>query len=313
MKKTIHTSSPANASPIKRGPGSLRGERGMALVLTLMILVFITAMVVEFSYGVFTSTSALHNWKEAQRLSFAAKSGVSLAVKTIADPQVDRYKFPGKMAIPVENILEGFTGSVVVTVEDENAKFNLNSLRIDPNVTVFRNLLGSLGLDENIAYRVADWIDVDSDSRLKDSEQGAKNAYMDSVDELLLIKGIDYRTYAALLPYVTVYGYDWSDIKQGDGRVNINTASIPVIMSLNGSISKAQADEVVNRRKLQPLKTPGDVTRAGIDSGLISRNLGFDPQNFRITVVAEENGIKRVVETVVKVSGSSQVLYWREM
>lgn len=313
MKRTIRSNSPANPFLSDKDPGPLRSEKGIALVLTLMILVFITAMVVEFSYGVFTSTSALHNWKEAQRLSFAAKSGVSLAVKTIVTdiPRSELYKFPGKMAIPVENIMEGFTGSVVVTVEDENAKFNLNSLRLDTNVTVFRNLLGNLGLDESIAYRVADWIDVDSDSRSRDSEQGAKNAYMDSVDELLLIKGIDYKTYTALLPFVTVYGFGGTE----DARVNINTAPIPVIMSLSETITQGRAEEVVNQRKLQPFKTLGEVSgRAGLDSRLLSGKATADaPQTFRITVVAEENGIKRVVETVVKVSGSGQVLYWREM
>jgi general secretion pathway protein K len=286
----------------------------MALVLTLMILVIITAMVVEFAYGVYTSTSALHNWKEAQRLSFVSKSGISLAVKTIVDvPKTDLYKFPGRMTIPVENILEGFSGSVIVTVEDENAKFNLNSLRLPPNVQVFKRLLRNLGLDEGIAERVADWIDTDSEPRLKDSEEGAKNAFMDSVDELLLMKGMDVRTFEVLLPYVTVYGYGG----QEDARININTAPIPVIMSLNENITKERAEEVVNQRKLEPFGKLGELSRAGFDNSLITAisttATAGSPITFHITSAAEENGIKRVIESVVMIGVSGQTVYWREM
>jgi type II secretory pathway component PulK len=290
----------------------------MALVLTLMITVLITAMVVEFSYGVYTTTSALHNWKDSQRLSFVSRSGIALAAKTMNSdiPKDQLYRFPGKMEIPVENILEGFTGTVIVSVEDENARFNLNSLRLPDSLIVFKRLLKILGLDERIGDRIADWIDPNTGPRLSDSKEGAKNAYMDSVDELLLIKGIDRQTYEALLPYVTVYGYNYSDLNPGDRRVNVNTASIPVIMSLG--ISKEQAEEIVNYRKLEPFTQPGDLDKTGLDPAFrssISQLFTTDPpMNFRITSVAEENRIKRVIETVVTTVGLSQsVRFWREM
>ncbi|HXX80975.1 MAG TPA: type II secretion system minor pseudopilin GspK [Thermodesulfovibrionales bacterium] len=304
-------------------------EKGIALVLTLMITVLITAMVVEFSYGVYTTTSALHNWKESQRLSFVSKSGITLAMKTIQSdiPPNELYRFPGKMDIPVENILAGFTGTVIVSVEDENAKFNLNSL-VSQNGQLnvrsyesFKLLLKILGFDDSaakaISGRIVDWIDPDSipSEGLTDSEEGAKNAYMDSVDELLMIKGIDRVTYETLLPYVTVYGYSGID----DARININTASIPVIMSLNERISEEQAEAVVNQRKVEPFDGVGGLTRAGIDPSLITGGQAFGsklspPQIFRVTSISEENKIKRVIETVVTASGlNPTVKFWREM
>lgn len=303
-------------------------EKGMALVLTLMITVLITAMVVEFSYGVYTTTSALHNWQESQKLSFVSKSGIALASKTVSDIPINQlYRFPGKMEIPIENVLSDFAGTLVVTVEDENAKFNLNSL-VSQNGQLntrsyasFKLLLKILGFDEtaakNITGRIVDWIDVDTipSEGLSDSEEGAKNAYMDSVDELLMIKGIDRLTYETLLPYVTVYGYSSTD----DARININTAPIPVIMSLNESISKEQAEAVVNQRKLEPFDGVGGLSRAGIDPSLIASGQIFGskvspPQIFRVTSISEENKIRRVMETVVLVSGLSQsVRFWREL
>jgi type II secretory pathway component PulK len=219
----------------------------------------------------------------------------------------------------VENILEGFTGTVIVSVEDENAKFNLNSL-VNQNKTTlnatsyesFRTLLRTLGLDESISDRVVDWIDAGSEPRLGDSEEGAKNAFMDSVDELLMIKGIDRLTYETLLPYVTVYGYSGNPY---DPVININTASIPVIMSLG--IPKDQAEVIVNYRKLTPFKDPSGVPNVpGVGTLGISLQgrIAVQPVNFRITSVAEENRIKRVIETVVTASGlNSKVKFWREM
>jgi len=287
----------------------LDNSEGMALVLTLMILTLITAMVVEFAYGVYTSTSALYNWRDSQRLSFVAKSGVAMAVNTISGaPQSELYKYLGR-EIPVPNIPEGFEGSFVIKAEDENSKFNLNSLRTEDSVRVFKRLLGNLGLDEFIAERVADWIDPDSDPKLRDSEEGAKNAFMDSVDELLLIKGIDPQTYEKLLPYVTVYNYIGID----DKRVNVNTASILVIISL-ADISKESAQRLINQREHEPFKDLGGAANMGVE--LPASFFTADaPKNFRVTSVAEENKIKRVIEAVVRMDGGSQgrILSWREM
>jgi len=289
----------------------LASSEGMVLVLTLMILTLITAMVVEFAYGVYTSTSALYNWRDSQRLSFVAKSGVAMAAKILSDPQTPQselYKYLGR-EIPVPNIPEGFNGSFIIKAEDENSKFNLNSLRNDDSVRVFKRLLANLGLDELIAERVADWIDPDSDPRLRDSEEGAKNAFMDSVDELLLIKGIDRQTYEKLLPYVTVYNYIGTD----DKRVNVNTASILVIISL-ADISKESAERLVNQRAHEPFKDLGGAANMGVE--LPASFFTADaPKNFRVTSVAEENKIKRVIDAVVRIERGSQgkILYWREM
>ena len=296
-------------------------SEGMVLVLTLMILTLITAMVVEFAYGVYTSTSALYNWRDSQRLSFVAKSGVVMAVNTISGaPQSELYKYLGR-EIPVPNIPEGFNGSFIIKAEDENGRLNLNSINRtwgDRSVRVydsFKRLLRNLDLEETIADRVADWIDADSEPRLRDSEEGAKNAFMDSVDELLLIKGIDQTTYEKLLPYVTVYGFDATD----SPLVNINTASIPVIMSLDERITKAMAEALVNQRVLEPFTMPGELQKVGFSSTLISsisdRITATLPQNVRITSVAEENKIKRIIESTVSINRGNQgtIQYWREM
>jgi general secretion pathway protein K len=295
-------------------------EKGMAVVLTLLIMAMITAMVVEFVYGVYTTNAGLYNWREAQKLSLAAKSGISLTTKIISENQ-NRYSYtyPGSVEMPVENILKGFSGKVVIRVVDENGKFNLNSL-IWPNGTTnetafnsFIRLLKNLNLDENIAYRVADWIDRDLEPRRRDSEEGAKNDYLDSVDELLLVKGIDSQAYDKLSPLVTVYG-----IEQGyNNLININTASRAIIMSLDDNITEALAERVINYRALEPFNGVSDLVRvAGFEGPLgqsLMNKITVKASNFRITSVAEEDRIKRVIECVIVVKGDAFLIgYWQE-
>lgn len=302
--------------------GIMRSEQGMTLVITLVILVIITAMVTEFSYGVYTSTSSLYNWKDSQRLSYVARSGIALAAKTISGIQnIYSYTYPDRIDMPVINILEGFEGSIIVNVEDENSRFNLNSI-VYENGTLnteaynsFKRLLKNLALKEDIADRITDWLDRDHQPRLQESEAGAKNAHMETGNELLSIKGIDYTVYEKLLPYVTVYGIDRKDAY----LININTAPIPVIMSINDSITRELAERIVHYRDVEPFKRISDILKvAGFDGPVgqsLMSKIVVKASNFRIKATVEENKIKRIIESVVEIKGSSQgnIKYWAEI
>jgi general secretion pathway protein K len=296
-----------------------KNQRGMALVITLMVLVIITAMVVEFSYGVYTGTTSLYNWRDSQRLSIMAKSGVNVAAKYLSTMVGSQdYSYPGSMELPVENPFEDFKGVLTVKIEDENSKFNVNTIigrdGRTLNVTAynsFRRLLNILSLDEKIADRIADWIDDDSNPRLADSETGAKNAPFDSVDELLLINGISEKDYETLLPYVTVYG------NRDNLIVNINGAEKPVLMCLSDAITDDLAQNLINYRNAKPVEdaTKEIVNVTGfstIGQSLIGKII-TQGSIYRVTSSAESGGVKRIIDTVLNVSPSSAtVSYWRE-
>ncbi len=301
------------------GAVSETSESGMALVMTLMILALITALVVEFAYGVYTTTAALQNWKDSQRLSLIAVSGQHLAVKTLreADRLYD-YTYPGKTELPLAGIAEDFQGTVYVKVEDENAKLNINSIILangllnEDSYKSFRFLLSHLGIDEEIADIVADWIDKDSTPRLSMSEENAKNDYMDSIDEFLLLQRIDPDIYEKLLPYVTVYSMTKSKLDM----VNINTVSIPVIMSLDDRITNELAQRLTDYREITPFEHAYDIFKvAGFDDigKPLQAKIAVKATNFRITCIAEERNIKRVIESVIQLkNGGYSITYWME-
>ena len=291
-------------------------EKGFILVIVLVVVAFITALVVEFIYGVHATTSNLKNWTESQRLSLAAISGVNLASLAIKEQsRLNRYTYPEKVEKPLENIMEGFEGKVIVRIEDEGGRLNLNSLimrnkRLNSDVyDAFKRLLRILRLDEAIADRVVDWMDEDSEPRVRDSEDGAKNSSFDSIDELLLIKGIDRETYDKLIPHITIYG------NTDRMNININTATIPVIMSLSDMMTEEIAGQIVRQRSVKPFEGMDDPNLTAILGGLKTRLMGrIDVRSsfFHVISVAEESGMKRLIETYLEMRDDLIVRYWRE-
>jgi general secretion pathway protein K len=111
--------------------------------------------------------------------------------------------------------------------EDEERKVNLN--KAEP--AVIQRVLESAGVGrdaaEDLSQCIVDW--RDGDSAFQHAQYGAEDAYYDdlplpyackdapleSLDELLLIKGMKRDIFDKIKPYVTVWG---------SGSVNINTA-----------------------------------------------------------------------------------------
>lgn len=292
----------------------------MAIVLILMVLAIIIAMVAEFSYGVYTSTNALYNWQTSQRLSLVAKSVVKLASKTITE-NTSSYTYPGFLVISYKNPSEDFNGTVSLRIEDENSKFNVNSLIYKNGLlnaeayNSFVRLLKVLGLNPHIADRIVDWIDPDGEPRLQDSENTSKNALLDSIDEMLVIPGIERASYEKLSPYVTIYSKLYGTTIYGS-EININGAETPVLMSLSDSIDKEMAERIVKYRESLPFEKVQDIKKVAGFETIMSSLMGritVKGTAFRVISTATEGNIKRVIESVLDLSdGNPVVKYWKE-
>ena len=297
----------------------LKEQKGIALVVTLLALVLITAMVVEFSYGVYTGTNNLYNWRDSQRLSIMAKSGINVSAKFLTSLPMDR-PYPGSIEFPVENPFEDFSGTITVRIEDESSKFNVKSLVpgngiVDENdekspYNSFRRLLNVLSLDERIADRIVDWIDSNSEARIPNSEVGAKNSALNSVDELLLINGISRKDYDTLLPYITIYG------NRDAPEININSAEEPVLKSLSKYITGDDAKRIIKYRESNPFRGKSDLMSVlgftGSKGQSLMNKITTDiGPNFSIKSIAASGGVKRIIETVFNAS-TRTIEYWKE-
>ncbi len=301
----------SNVSPLRH----IHDQQGVALVVVLLALVLLTAMVVEFSYGVYTGTNDLYNWRDAQRLSVMAKSGVNVSANLLSNKDMVS-QYTESIEMPVENPFEDFNGIITVRIEDEDAKFNLNAIVPDNDnldesdqnspYNCFIRLLKALSLDVKIADRLVDWIDKNREARLSDSEVAAKNSALDSVDELLLINGISRKDYDKLLPYVTV------SKKRDNLIVNVNRAEAPVLMSLADGISEETAKKVIQQRKGNPFTDIGNRFNNTAGTSLGSDRIRhLMEQVFCIKSSASSGGVKRVIETVLDTT-TNTVQYWKE-
>ncbi len=128
-------------------------------------------------------------------------------------------------------------GLMSATMRDRNGCFNLNNL-VDANGVAnapwpgkFQRLLGALRLDPNIADAVVAWMNrqpgVEDPYYLAQPVpyRTAKGGFV-HVSELRLVKGVSGDVYAALEPHVCA-------LPPGT-RINVNTATPPVLMTLDG-------------------------------------------------------------------------------
>lgn len=298
---------------------AVSNRRGSAFILTLMALAIITAMIIEFAYAVHVSTSALHNWQVSQRLSLVAESGVRLVARVVSDNiRKHDYTYPTHFDIRLQDPFYGFEGCLLLRVEEENTRFNINTL-VHPNGTLnewayksFVRLLRALEIEHavaaQIADRTADWIDPDSTPRRQGSEGASKNAYLDSIDELLFIAKISRAVYEKMLPYVTIYG---------DGLININGAETPVLISLSEYIDEELALRVIRYRELTPFESPTDIFRvAGFETiGIgLGGHIVVKGTAFRVVSTAEARGLRRIIKSVFEEDGNKLVIsYWKEI
>jgi len=155
----------------------------------------------------------------------------------------------------------------------------------------------------------------------------AKNAAIDTIEELLLVRGVTptyfygYPEKAADGSLIYKYGLShYLTVYSNRFQVNVNFAALPVLMSIQG-MSPQMAQMIYNRRRVKPFKNMADLTRE------IPVNLGANIQQFLTTDLSftytltasahsENSKAKRVIRTVIRLQQNDrspyQTLYWNE-
>jgi general secretion pathway protein K len=308
----------------------VKRENGFALVITLIVTALLVAVAVEFIHDVYVETSLSRSYADAQQAALMADSGVHGGMKllqTILAGQ-EYGSLLDRWSSPLE--IEDEKGKLRVEIIDESGKLNLNSI-VFPNGTVNQaffsmgqRLVSSLKLPVDLCDAVADWIDVDSEPRPGGAETAyykslstlypAKNAPLETYDELRLVKGFDDKTLKTLSPFVTAYN-------DGSGapfsRINVNTAPRQVLAVLDENMNDQLAGRILDYRKTTPIKSTAEVSKI---PGLETIGIGLQGKImvkgtvYRIFSLATVNGTTRIVEALVRTDGSQPaILYWREM
>lgn len=321
-----------------RSSTRLASRSGMALLITLLTLVLIVALVLEiFRIGIRAAQSGAFT-RDSVRAALLAEAGTQAAVIALReDAGNNAYDTLDEIWSRPAPPIDLGPGVVIVTVEDEERKINLNDLiggnGIAPNeqmLPVFRKLVEILSLDPTIPDAVVDWLDVDDSTRSGGAESGhyqslkfpykAKNDLFDTIEEFRLVRGVTPEAYAKLLPFVTV--------SAPGAKVNLNTAPKEVLMSLSagqtaiegGTIDSASAERIIAHRREDPFRK-GDASSLGADMEKVSPAMGqlfrtiivnlvdVKSGTFRVRSEGDVNGVRRTIEAVGTRSGNE--IQWR--
>ena len=268
-----------------------RDERGFALLVVLLVMSLVAVVGAEFAYSMRLEASAVRAYKNGIIGNHLAETALEQAIREIvADAPfvveeedglltfygADRRALPRLKRAKAE--LNG--GFYSYRITDEEARLNVNTAPPDR----LDRLLVALGVEkedrDTIVDSIQDWRDPNGEHRVNGAESDdyylklktpyrARNANLESITELLQIKGITPAIYngtkehPGLASLVTV---------RSGGTVNINTVG-PMVLTAFG-LSAAEIIEIEqSRRNNGPYLNVGKFT---------GRNLGVTTRTFRV-------------------------------
>ncbi|MBI3596602.1 MAG: type II secretion system minor pseudopilin GspK [Nitrospirae bacterium] len=234
-------------------------ERGIALLLTLVILVLLTAVIVEFDYGAKVNLITAGNFRDEVQAIYLAKSGVAAARAALKDDALHHGAYDAltefwAQPLPAYPVGEG---AVSIEIADESGKIDINRLgdkrsqvREDTG-NMLKRLLRVLEVDsgmiEPIVVAMTNWVNPNSECpeefyyEQQNPPYHCKKGRMDTLSELLLVRGITPEIYKKIRPYVTT-------VSAQSSPINVNTAGLPVLEALDDNINADTAACIQDRR-----------------------------------------------------------------
>ena len=288
-----------------------KDERGFALLVVLLVLALVAVVGAEFAYSMRLEASAVRAYKNGIIGAHLAETAIEQAIREIvADaPYVaedddglltfytnDRRALPRLQRTKAE--LSG--GQYSYRITDEEARVNLNTMQPE----IVDRLLSTLGIEkevrDTIVDSIQDWRDSNDEHRANGAESDdyylklpipyrAHNANLESITELLQIKGITPEIYngtkdrPGLASLVTV---------RSTGTININTAGTQVLTAFR--LSTPQITAIQQSRRTGPfLNVPGNFNTGG---------LGVSTTTFRIEAegIVDDRVAARITAIVQK-------------
>ena len=348
--------------------------RGSALIVAIWILGLLSLLISSFAFDMRLEAHLTTYYRNRLKAEYLARAGVEkvklLLTKsaelqkkpadlqtssTGSDDEKKPWYAPAKrlaQGLAVQGLSEELgEGTVRVDVVPEPARRNINMLSTDdvPTRDNWDRLLELGGVPEEkrgaLMESFFDWVDIDNEPKPYGAETDdyygtlkppyhAKNGPLDTVEELLLIKGFTKEIlfgglppdakegdapYTGIADILTVYG---------NNQVNVNAASARVLMSLpviDGD--EALANDIIREREgLTPgdqkgedkyFKSPDDFfmrfpelsQRRGELAPYVTTVSGI----YRISCIGSVHGVERGIWAIVSYDGAEmKVLRWWE-
>ena len=241
---------------------SLKNSQGVALVMVLWVITILSVVVLEFCYAMRTEVNITRNYQEELRLYAAAQGSAQRAIAELIlkhDPRMQQLrKTVQEGEVPAESrewVTDGREYPLpfeevegVVRVLGEAGKVNINRV----SDAVLRKIMNTLGLEgearDMAVDSILDWRDPDDFIRINGAENeyyqslkepyDCKNGNFDSVEELLLVRGITPELFygkkikgkeGETAKEAPVALKDLFSIYAAGEQIDLNSASLPVL------------------------------------------------------------------------------------
>lgn len=259
----------------------LSDNKGMALLITIMVISLLIAVTVQFNRSVRQNYFASAAQLDGQRLRMISKSGFTIAAAlleadgeantfdTLQDAwaEIDVESFPGLFARGILNLeISDLSGKLQINSlvqESDGEQQGENEHNDNENREILNRLLssGTFGVEDEqeareIVDALVDWLDSDD----RESDFGAESGYYRSlenpyecqngpiivIEDLLLVKGI---TPELLFGDEERPGLaDFITVYGSDGKININTASEELLQAMDQLMTSELAESLSEYR-----------------------------------------------------------------
>ena len=350
-------------------------NRGIAVIVALVAVTVLTILAGAFAYSMKVETHLASNATHDEELLWMGRAGVEMARYVVSLENKLPYDSlnqiwaggPGAGA-ETNSPLMGMSltdypvgdegGTISVKIIDLERKVNVNSA---PPL-LLQQVLTVMGADAGditaVSDSILDWVDADDESRPAGAEsdyyQGqnppyyAKNAPMDDLSELLLVKGVTQAMYIggedtnSMGPAfqrqklgfgnapgeAPSYAFGLRDVFTpfSSGKININTADATVLHTIPG-VDATAADEIIKYRAGPdgqdgtdddtPFQNPGQLQAAGVDPRAMQQIGNFvtvKSTTFEVHVTAKiADYTREFVAIIIRTGTGGQTvgIYWK--
>jgi general secretion pathway protein K len=356
---------------------------GSALVIALWTISLLSILVMSFALDAMIEGRISNYVRQRRRVDYLTQSGVAIAEMLLekknsvssasaADEAEDRWKKPalrlkrGQTAVIDETIEDGV---VRVEIIPEEARWNVNLLVGSVYDEVWEKIFENAGIPQEYYSELIDcwndWVDKDSLPASDGAEDDyyetldppykARNRQIDTIDEMLLIKGFGNAVLngGILNPeekneelQIRVRGIKELFTTYGDGKINVNSAPMEVLMTIPG-VDEITAGAIIEEREgananLSSLgrsmtrtassalssagssaldddedysfKSTGDFMSRipGLDTG-VAQFVDTQAKTFRLVIEGRSGGIAHRIQAIAEFDGKIvRYLQWRE-